>query len=152
MRRIGLLLAGGLLWLLVGPAIAQPLPGFVLQQNVPNPFCPAPGGDPATMIQFATPQVAEVHLTVWTPDGGTLVRTLVNGNLSAGYHAVAWDGRDELGVLVSDGTYPYRMLARDPGGSAILFEATLWATVGCAVPARNTTWGFLRALFVTRWH
>lgn len=149
MRIIGLVLAGVIVGLFGGFAYGEPPPAFVLQQNTPDPFCAGSVGG-ITTIQFAMPQSAEIVLDIWSPDGTTLVKTLVNGTFLAGYHAVSWDGRDALGALVAEGAYPYRPIAREPGGTTVLYDATLVATVSCTVPSRATTWGLLKLLFCTR--
>jgi hypothetical protein len=148
MRILGLLAAGVLVTSLAGVAFAQPPAAFVLQQNAPDPFCPGPGNGGSTTIQFAMPQAANVVLAVWSPDGTTLVRTLVNGSLQAGYHSVTWDGLDEQGAPVVSGAYPYRLTARAPDTGLILFDETVVATVSCPVPGKRTTWGLLRSRFV----
>ena len=40
---------------------------------------------------------------------GRLVRTLVDGQRSAGYHEVMWDGRDGAGRGMASGAYYYRI-------------------------------------------
>jgi len=90
-------------------AIARPLP-FALEQNQPNPF------NPATTIRFALPEAGRVRLDVFAADG-RLVRTLVDGALGVGEHAVVWDGCDALGRPASSGVYLYR-LATDGGVAA----------------------------------
>lgn len=76
--------------------------GFTLEQNYPNPF------NPETAIRFALPQPDRVSLTVYNLLGEK-IRILVNSQLSAGVHQMAWDGRDEAGREVSSGVYFYRL-------------------------------------------
>jgi hypothetical protein len=147
MRSLRLAAAAVLSGLLAGVAHGQTPTAFALQQNVPDPFCSASGAATFITIQFAIPRAADVVLSVWTSDETTSLRTLVNEGLQTGYHSVTWDGRDELGGLVPDGTYPYRATAREPGGVAVLFEATLVATVSCRIPSDATTWSLLKSLF-----
>ena len=49
-----------------------------------------------------------------------LVRTLINKNQSAGSNTALWDGKDNYGMLVTDGTYTYRITATNSvnGGTA----------------------------------
>jgi hypothetical protein len=75
---------------------------FVLRQNSPNPF----GRE--TTIRWVVPQDGPVSLRVFDV-GGRLVRTLVNGSMSAGPGAVVWDGRDGEGRRLSTGVYFYRL-------------------------------------------
>ncbi len=78
---------------------------LALEQNVPNPF------NPTTRIAYHVPSgVAEIGLRVHDVTG-RLVRTLVEGAVEPGRHAVAWDGRDERGAPVASGVYFVRLSA-----------------------------------------
>lgn len=73
---------------------------FQLRQNQPNPF------NPVTRIGFRLAQEGPARLRVFSIDG-RLVRTLVDGRLSAGEQSVAWDGRDDVGQPLPSGLYLY---------------------------------------------
>jgi len=99
--------------LLVGPETyvseqvggAGPLPrSFALEQNHPNPF------NAATMIRFATPATARVDLAVYNVLGQR-VAMLLDGEIPAGVHNVAWDARSDDGRALSSGVYFIRMTA-----------------------------------------
>ena len=77
---------------------------FALATNYPNPF------NPATTIQYALPQPADVQLTVYNVVG-QVVRTLVAEHQSAGRYLVAWDATDDSGQSLSAGIYFYRLQA-----------------------------------------
>jgi len=77
---------------------------YALYQNYPNPF------NPTTRINFDLPEASEVRLAVFNLLGQE-VRTLVAGQLPAGRHFVAWDGRDANGQVVGSGLYLYRLHA-----------------------------------------
>ena len=77
---------------------------FSLADNFPNPF------NPATTIQYALPQAAEVELTVYNVIGQP-VRTLVAEHQSAGRYAVEWDATNDSGHSLSSGMYFYRLQA-----------------------------------------
>ena len=77
---------------------------FSLADNFPNPF------NPATTIQYALPQAADVELTVYNVVGQP-VRTLVAEYQSAGHYAVEWDATDDSGHSLSSGMYFYRLQA-----------------------------------------
>ncbi len=77
---------------------------FSLADNFPNPF------NPATTIQYALPQAADVELTVYNVVG-QLVRTLVAEHQSAGRYAVEWDATNDSGHSLSSGMYFYRLQA-----------------------------------------
>ena len=75
-----------------------------LAQNAPNPF------NPVTKIAFAVPVRGMVDLRVYDVRGAR-VRTLVTGELEAGYHEARWDGQSDGGLQVPSGTYFYRLRA-----------------------------------------
>ena len=77
---------------------------YNLTQNYPNPF------NPSTTISFSIPSEGFVQVNVYDITG-RLITGLVNGNLSAGYHDVIWDGTDMFGSNVSAGLYIYSLQA-----------------------------------------
>jgi hypothetical protein len=77
---------------------------FSLHQNYPNPF------NPTTTILYDLPEAAMVHLVIYDVLGRQ-VRTLVNQDLTAGYHRAVWDATDDLGRPLSGGLYIYRIQA-----------------------------------------
>ena len=83
----------------------QTLPAaFSLADNYPNPF------NPATTIQYALPQAADVELTVYNVVGQP-VRTLVAEHQNAGRYVVEWDATNDSGHSLSSGMYFYRLQA-----------------------------------------
>ena len=89
------------------PVALQTRPeAFALANNYPNPF------NPATTIQYALPQAADVELTVYNVVG-QVVRTLVAQHQSAGRYTVAWDATDDGGHSLSSGMYFYHLQAGD---------------------------------------
>jgi hypothetical protein len=81
-----------------------------LHQNYPNPF------NPQTRIDFDLIQSGRVKITVYDILGRR-VANLVDEYLSAGPHAVEWDGVSVSGERVASGVYFYRMTT--PGYSEI---------------------------------
>ncbi|MFQ5677634.1 MAG: T9SS type A sorting domain-containing protein, partial [bacterium] len=77
---------------------------FELLQNYPNPF------NPATTIRFALPERGRVTLKIYNLLGQE-VRTLLDENMTAGYHSVMWNGDDSSGRPVSSAVYIYRLSA-----------------------------------------
>jgi hypothetical protein len=70
--------------------------------NVPNPF------NPSTSVRFEVPATSSgmVEVRVDVVDvAGRHIRTLLAEQLSAGAHAVRWDGRDDHGGAVGSGVY-----------------------------------------------
>ena len=75
---------------------------FTLSQNYPNPF------NPNTTIEFSVP--ADVNITLNVFDiMGRQVTSLINGQVTSGYHQVVWDGMDSNGTPVSAGMYIYAL-------------------------------------------
>ena len=77
---------------------------YGLSQNYPNPF------NPSTTISFSLPVEGNVVLNIYDITG-RIVATLVNDNMSSGYHSVNWDGVDMVGENVSAGLFIYSLHA-----------------------------------------
>jgi len=75
---------------------------FRLHPSAPNPF------RRETTISFDLPQSAPARVSVYNVSGA-LVRTLLDGAVAAGPHAVSWEGRDDRGVDVAQGIYVLRL-------------------------------------------
>ena len=69
-----------------------------------------PDEEASTTIRYGLPAASEVRLAVYDVLGRRVVR-LVEGEASAGYHAVVWDGRSDAGAPVGSGLYVLRMQA-----------------------------------------
>ncbi len=82
----------------------------------PNPF------NPRTLLRFASPAAGRVRLEI-VDLAGRRVRTLVAGDLPAGEHAVAWDGRDDRGRSLPSGLYLARLSG--PGAAQASRKLTL---------------------------
>jgi len=72
--------------------------------NTPNPF------NPTTLIHFDLAQHGPVTLAVYD-SGGRLVKRLASGAMTAGPHALRWDGTDAHGRGVAAGVYVARLEA-----------------------------------------
>lgn len=88
------------------PVVSTLPDGFTLEQNYPNPF------NPDTKITFSLPAKADVTVEIYNVLGQR-VRQLWDAPLSAGDHAVEWNGRDDRGAAVASGVYFYRVVAGD---------------------------------------
>jgi hypothetical protein len=77
---------------------------YALEQNYPNPF------NPSTEIRFALPVQSHVTLTIYSVSG-SLVRTLVNTDMGAGYYGMTWNGMNDNGQAVSTGMYFFHVQA-----------------------------------------
>lgn len=74
----------------------------MLYPNYPNPF------NPITNIPFALPASGHVTIEVYNVLGQN-VRTLLDGQVSTGFHVIQWDGRSSSGSPVASGVYYVRM-------------------------------------------
>ena len=91
---------------------------FSLAQNYPNPF------NPSTLINYDIPKDSRVRLTVYNLRGQR-VRTLVDGDKSAGRYSVNWDSKTESGDVMASGLYFYRIEAHhQKDGATELFTDT----------------------------
>jgi hypothetical protein len=82
-----------------------PLPEtFGISACYPNPF------NPVTTIRFTMPTDESVTLSIYDITG-RLVAKLVNGNLTAGYHEITWNGTNAAGKKVTSGVYFAKLTA-----------------------------------------
>ncbi len=84
-----------------GTSVPSDATRFALAPGRPNPFTDA------TVLQLSLPAATKARVLVFDVSG-RLVRTLVSEVLSAGDHAVPWDGRDDRDKLVASGIYLIR--------------------------------------------
>jgi len=75
---------------------------FFLGHNLPNPF------NAETVIAFGLSQPGQVVIEIFNILGQK-VKTVVNGQMPAGYHKISWEGKDAQGKKVASGIYFYRM-------------------------------------------
>ncbi len=75
-----------------------------LGRSSPNPMFNG------STIHFELPSATSVRLTVFDVRGHR-VKTLANGSMVAGPHTLYWDGTNDRGNRVSQGTYFYELKA-----------------------------------------
>ena len=80
----------------LGPA------ALALSQSTPNPF------HASARIAFGLPRAGQVRLQLFDASG-RLVRTLLDGEVPAGFQSVVWDGRTSAGQPAASGIYFYRL-------------------------------------------
>ena len=83
-----------------------PLPAF---RSHPLPLQSRPS---VAVLRFALPRTAAGTVAVYSAQGA-LVRTILSGELTAGEHACAWDGRDESDIPAPAGSYSVRLEVAD---------------------------------------
>ena len=79
---------------------------YYLYQNYPNPF------NPTTTIRYDLHKTSNIVLKVYNLLGQEII-TLVNQVQPAGEHSAVWDGRNNLGEIVSSGIYIYQLKVGD---------------------------------------
>jgi len=72
----------------------------------------------ADTIVFNLESNTPVTLEIYDADGNLLRREDL-GYLEAGIHSYVWDGRDDEGTLMPDGTYTYKLLGIDEYGNQV---------------------------------
>ena len=83
------------------------IPGtFALHQNFPNPF------NPSTEIRFDLPEAGNVNLAIYNLMGQK-IRTFSSDNMTPGYHAIIWDGTNDIGSHVATGMYFYSIQSNE---------------------------------------
>ena len=76
---------------------------YALHANNPNPF------NPVTSIPYDIFEIGPTKIIIYDLMGRN-VRTLINEEISAGFHSVIWDGRDDLGKPLASGVFVVRMI------------------------------------------
>ena len=79
---------------------------YFIHQNYPNPF------NPSTIIQFGIPTEEYVSIEIFNISGKK-VRSLSTGVISAGYHEVMWDGKNDNGIQIPTGIYFCKISSRN---------------------------------------
>ncbi len=97
-----------------GAEASQPVATYELFANYPNPFWSGAtsraAGNPTTTITYQLPQAGRVSLKIYNMLG-QVVRILVDAEVVAGLHAVAWDSKNDRGEAVASGVYIYQLKA-----------------------------------------
>ena len=77
---------------------------YSLNKPFPNPF------NHEVVVEYALPQTSDVEIVIFNTLGQR-VRILQEQSQSAGYYKIIWDGRNDVGQLVSSGIYVVKMKA-----------------------------------------
>ncbi len=89
-------------------AAPEEMSGLPLQVSLGRP-CPSPFSESVHFVYAVPPDAAkEVRIRVFDA-GGRLVRTVVNGGVTPGWHAARWDGRSDRGDPLESGVYYLRL-------------------------------------------
>lgn len=76
------------------------------------------GGTADSVVFGLADSAATVTIEI-TDSAGNVVRTLTVSGGSAGTNTVTWDGLDDSGILLADGTYDFTVSATDASGDAV---------------------------------
>ncbi len=87
---------------------------YELLGNYPNPF------NPYTHIKFSIPKISSVEIQIFNILGQK-VRTLRVDPILPGIYKITWDGKNRNGILMSSGTYIYRIKAESLTGDGEKF-------------------------------
>jgi hypothetical protein len=97
-------------------AVSESVPDrFQLRGASPNPF------NPSTNIRFGLAEAGLTSVSIYAISGQR-VRELHRGTMTAGWHEVVWDGRDESGISAASGVYLYRVTS---DGKSLVGRMTL---------------------------
>ena len=90
---------------------------YALHNNYPNPF------NPVTNISFSLPEEVRVTIKIYNIRG-ELVKTIVDEIMTAGFHTIQWEGRNNNNRQVSSGIYFYNIKAGpfNETGKALLLK------------------------------
>ncbi|MEQ1627770.1 MAG: flagellar hook assembly protein FlgD [Nitrospira sp.] len=83
---------------------------------------------PAKLTYALEHEAATVRVTIQDKQGKA-IRVLELGTQSAGKQEVQWDGRNQNGLLMPNGTYQYQVLAKDAKGAAVIAAPSSVLTV-----------------------
>ena len=79
---------------------------FDLRQNYPNPF------NAETKVEFTLNKNSDVKLYLYDMIGRP-VRTLLDGEMTAGTHTINWSALDSQGRLLPSGVYLIKLSVQD---------------------------------------
>jgi len=71
---------------------------------------------------------ANVKVTI-TDNAGRTVRTLSLGSVEAGWHEFTWDGKDDQGKALPDGSYTFSVEAVGPSGESVAAQPVVTGLV-----------------------
>lgn len=98
-----------------------------------RPFSCLPGSEPGVRVSYQAP--SGVIRKAYILSGGTIIR-----RVNPGADGFTWDGRDEGGSPVTDGTYTVYLEASQADKETMTPSSTLKAGVNTDIPTPSTTW------------
>jgi len=80
-----------------------------------NPFTPT--GTNTTSISYTLSESAKVTISIYNSSNALVKTVIANAVQAAGANSVAWNGKNASNVLVTAGTYTYKIMTTDPVGN-----------------------------------
>ncbi len=81
--------------------------------------------------------VTNIMMNIYDSDGA-IIRTVELGSKEAGTYQYEWDGKNDAGVSMPDGTYGVGILGEDTGGDAVMVTTEVSGTVDAVVNENGT--------------
>jgi len=94
-------------------------------------------GDVSTIYYGFGESVTGIMMSIYDKDGA-IVRSVELGSKEAGSYQYEWDGKDDNGNLLDDGTYGVGILGQDINGDAVMVQTEISGTVDAVVNEGGT--------------
>jgi flagellar basal-body rod modification protein FlgD len=78
---------------------------------------------------YTLPQDAASSTVTIKDSSGKIVHTITNAPTAEGKHVLTWDGKDDQGNALEDGTYSFSVAAKDSDGAAVDATTAIAGTV-----------------------
>jgi flagellar basal-body rod modification protein FlgD len=78
---------------------------------------------------YTLPQDTASTTVTIKDSSGTIVRTITNAPTAEGKHLLTWDGKDDQGNAMTDGTYTFTVTGKDSNGAAVETVTAIAGTV-----------------------
>jgi xylan 1,4-beta-xylosidase len=106
-------------------------PGHALSPN-------ADGINDSVTLSYTLPTPAKTAVTIWS--GATLVKSYPEASYTAGTRSFTWDGKDNNGAAVPDGTYTAKVDATANNTAYDIRPASVPVYVNSSIPDLSRTW------------
>lgn len=94
-------------------------------------------GNASTIYYGFGEPVQEIFMNIYDSEGA-IIRTVELGSKEAGTYQYKWDGKNEGGHLVPDGSYGVGIIGRDVNGDAVMVQTEISGTVDAVVNESGT--------------
>ncbi|WP_319469079.1 flagellar hook assembly protein FlgD [uncultured Pseudodesulfovibrio sp.] len=94
-------------------------------------------GNASTIYYGFGEPVSKIMMNIYDDDGA-IVRTVELGSKEAGTYQYEWDGRNEAGTKLPDGTYGIGILGQDKDGKSVMIQTEISGRVDAVVNESGT--------------